>query len=723
MNPRLTRPFLLLAGAALLPLAALAQELPASNTNSVEPAGQPAARSVTGTGPSDVAAAKSVPVSPQLREQQAQRVYQALATLARQSGDSVTVARDLLRELEAVAELHQRSKDSEAQAAALLQQLRGPQLAALQEAQRQWNALTRELDLRLADYRSALKAAATARPGPARRNALGLAGAKATMRDAVQQQREQAALTLERTRAEAQTGLRNAHAQLLALAAQQQKLAQALKASAAHWAKLGPTWQAMQAASQLDPDATRLLADEPAISTPLPLAPRAPWETAVETQRPVVWQVPAIEDGLKRFQAANEAATQARDTQAQLLDAAAWLARLMGENGGKAAPRQDCGPEGCARWQDEAQALASQVDGRGYESRLLALQAAQDEAISEAFGKQPDQLLAALTQARQAQQLLDAHAGLATAQLPAVQSAAQQTQTWQRVTTDTTEAARQTWQQAQASLMASTAPPAAGASAPAGAAAPASVAPLAPIPPYLPVPAPEPVASASAAPVLAALPAASGAGTRGSSQLIDSALHLLTRPQSEPAGFGAYTYVVVATGTDRGSPGVRSRLVALSKFLAALNRDGQVADAARARTHLFVLPVGQEAPGPDGFAYDVRMAQALLSAMPLGWQIPDSLRLALRRGQGPFLVTLPSRIAEANAQTPVLFADLSHTPADAVPDVAKAYMGDLLDGFSPNQPQWKPSTMLSVALTLVRMAESTGEIVQSVFPSAMARSR
>ena len=28
----------------------------------------------------------------------------------------------------------------------------------------------------------------------------------------------------------------------------------------------------------------------------------------METQRPVVWQVPAIEDGLKRFQAANEAA-------------------------------------------------------------------------------------------------------------------------------------------------------------------------------------------------------------------------------------------------------------------------------------------------------------------------------------------------------------------------------------------------------------------------------
>jgi hypothetical protein len=192
--------------------------------------------------------------------------------------------------------------------------------------------------------------------------------------------------------------------------------------------------------------------------------------------------------------------------------------------------------------------------------------------------------------------------------------------------------------------------------------------------------------------------------------------------QTEPTGFGAYPYVIVTTTGDRNNSGVYRRLLQLTRALSSLPDASKVTgDATRKAANLFVMPVGEERPDPNGMSYDVDMAKQLMVQLPAGWHLPAELKQAMRKGRGPFLMTLPGRLADATGKGHLLFADLSNAPEITVADVVESYKGDLLDGFWSNQViQWQPRMLQRVALTLVRMVQSTGEVVQSVFPAATA---
>jgi hypothetical protein len=205
--------------------------------------------------------------------------------------------------------------------------------------------------------------------------------------------------------------------------------------------------------------------------------------------------------------------------------------------------------------------------------------------------------------------------------------------------------------------------------------------------------------------------------------LSQHALHRLAELYTEPQGFGAYTYVIVTNSLDRAQAPVRQRLLRIERVLRDLVAAGSVSAPLRASFNVFVMPTGAQRPDADGLAYDVRLAQQLMVQLPPGWSLPQGLRQARQRGSGPFLLTLPGPLTDAQPGWPVLFADLSDAPPLAVTDVVKAYMDRLLDGFDTGATQWRPGVALQVAMTLVRLSQSTGDVVSAFFPAAVAAPR
>jgi hypothetical protein len=234
----------------------------------------------------------------------------------------------------------------------------------------------------------------------------------------------------------------------------------------------------------------------------------------------------------------------------------------------------------------------------------------------------------------------------------------------------------------------------------------------------LAAPSPPAMAAAPPAELVFDAPAAGAAGMMPA--LRQHALHPMVKRSDEPAGFGAYTYVVVGTGAGRDSPGVQQRLARLLAALQDLTPAEQVDAAQRLGTNVFVVPVQAGSQGQASLAYEIRLAQALMGHAPPAVRMPGALQRALVTSNGPFLITLPGRLADAQASWPVLFADLNSVPAAVVADVVRSYMGDLLVGFEPTNTGWKPPALQRVALTLVRLVQGSGDVVMAAFPASVA---
>jgi len=215
-------------------------------------------------------------------------------------------------------------------------------------------------------------------------------------------------------------------------------------------------------------------------------------------------------------------------------------------------------------------------------------------------------------------------------------------------------------------------------------------------------------------------PALGGGRLPGAVRLERHALHCMTEFDDEPTGFGAYTYVLVGTGMSRDSSGVAQRLQSLLSALIGLMPAKEVTATKRASSNSFVVPAPELTPERNRLDYNVRLGQALMSHVPPGLLLPGAARRALITGNGPFLVTLPGRVADAQADWPLLFADLSQVPAAVVADVVRSYQGDLLSKFDVTREAWKPPAPQQVALALVRLVKGTGDLVQAAFPAAVS---
>lgn len=192
----------------------------------------------------------------------------------------------------------------------------------------------------------------------------------------------------------------------------------------------------------------------------------------------------------------------------------------------------------------------------------------------------------------------------------------------------------------------------------------------------------------------------------------------------ERKGFGAYTYVLVRSVHDLAQPAVLRRYAKLIEVVQRERRGDAVAATDAPFVNLFCLP-GQEGGTPQSLAqgYDDELSLQLLFRAQSGLLTRPEMRRRLRDSTGPFLLTLPVRIGDAVSATPLLFADLSAYPDDAIADLVDQYKGSLLATFPSQQAAWKPPVPQRVALVMIGLASDVGSLVMSVMPAALAGER
>jgi hypothetical protein len=203
----------------------------------------------------------------------------------------------------------------------------------------------------------------------------------------------------------------------------------------------------------------------------------------------------------------------------------------------------------------------------------------------------------------------------------------------------------------------------------------------------------------------------------------DHAFDLFSAFDGEIEGFGAYTYVLVKSAADMRSPPVRRRFERLLAALQALPRAASVDTDLTRHFNVFCVPVvpgSEQATGPEAVQYASDLGQQLKMRAQSGLLTQAAVRHRLGNSPGPFLITLPTRLSQAQSSTPVLIADLSSYAEDAIADLAAHYMNGLVDDFPSQQALWKPPVLQRVALFMIHMAEGTGQLITSAMPTAQA---
>ena len=567
----------------------------------------------------------------------------------------------------------QQATAAEQAAQAALQTVASQALPALRAAQVDWAGTRAEVTRSSAGHQAAVAAAARA-PPRLRAAAMADADAKARAR-ALAERAHQAArqhhyqAVIEAWRAVERAAGRRTDLQGLTV-----ELAVQLADTTQRWAAVDEHWRALQRAAVAD------AAPRTPLAMPGGLVPaQAPWASparpgAVAAARPDL-------GALDNWRSAARAQDQAQDALWLRGDAAAFVQRALGAAG-------DCGAAVCRSWQAERQVLALEA------AQLAATETDAGARLATAQAR-ADTLAAVLVeQLAQATAQRQALAGaVALAQDPGQVALRAAAAAGQQAQAKLALALRQAEQDFAAAWQAQYGPdsfPQAASAAPPSAAAPA--------------PSPAPYPAPAAGMML---------------QLRQHALHRMTQRNDEPAGFGAYTYVVVGTSAGIASAGVRQRLARLLAALQNLTPAEQIEAEQRLGTHVFVVPVQAGTTQQAALAYELRLAQALMSHVPPALLVPGRLQRALLTSNGPFLITLPGRLADAQASWPVLFADLNSVPEAVVADVVRSYMGDLLVGFKPAAQGWQPPPLQRVALTLVRLVQGSGEVVMAAFPAAL----
>ncbi len=211
-------------------------------------------------------------------------------------------------------------------------------------------------------------------------------------------------------------------------------------------------------------------------------------------------------------------------------------------------------------------------------------------------------------------------------------------------------------------------------------------------------------------------------------QLAGHAYEFIPAWDTERKGFGAYTYVLLRSASDLRKPEVLQRWRTLLEVVLR-ERAGAAVPAAEAPfVNLFCIPGERPVsftgdPDRIAAAFDSELALTLMFRAQSGLLTRPEIKRRLQASNGPFLITLPVRIADARSDTPLLFADLGAFPVDAVADLATHYKGALLADFPTQQLAWKPPVAQRVALVMIGLASDLGGLFTSVLPSAVAGER
>ncbi len=604
--------------------------------------------------------AQQRPAPPNAEVRRTRQQLDRLELLLFRAGEAQQRASLLQRDLEGLAGPWQAAQDGAAPAHAALEALRGQALPTLAAHHGRWVQATSTVQTATAAHQAAV-ASLLAAPAAARAGAMARLDDTTTTRQAAEVAERAARAALAQALDAGLQALLQLRQRWQGLAEPSASTASALRQAADDWADLQRQWAGLPAAARAAGLPAMPMAALPAGAAPWPLP--APWAPAE----------PPDDGPLLLWRQADRRAQQA------------WLASWL-QSDALAAVQQaladaDCQGAGCASWRQDSATLQA-----GLARQQAALRSAQADQAGAAATVQG---LPGVAQ-RQLQDLLERRDSLAPAvaraggpalrQLRAAGATGQAALARLAAARDAAEAA---WAAAWRRQYGEDAPlefPASSAGL--GMAAPSVTQ----------------SASASMAP-----------------SLTSHALHRLRARGDEPAGFGAYTYVLVGASVRPDTPGVHARLQRLLAEVRNLPVASTLEAELRARANSFVVPVPPDNRDNSPLVVDLALAQSLLTHLPPALRLADATRRLLYAENGPFLITLPGPLAAARADWPLLFADLSKTPEVVVADVVRRYMADLIGSFNPATTDWAPPAGMQVAIALVRLVKGSGDVVQAVF--------
>jgi hypothetical protein len=172
---------------------------------------------------------------------------------------------------------------------------------------------------------------------------------------------------------------------------------------------------------------------------------------------------------------------------------------------------------------------------------------------------------------------------------------------------------------------------------------------------------------------------------------------LFAEIDSEPHGYGMYTYVLssnLANTTQPGTDDVQKRYDALLKAIASSASSRAALSAAgvpAGETNLFCVPSNtasaSAAPSLTNFNPDLAVKYRLLVERQLA---SDAIHRSLENHSGPFLVSSLSRLTQAGPGAPILFADLSDTHPGAMQEVVNVYKQRISEARVERAETFKP---------------------------------
>jgi hypothetical protein len=135
-------------------------------------------------------------------------------------------------------------------------------------------------------------------------------------------------------------------------------------------------------------------------------------------------------------------------------------------------------------------------------------------------------------------------------------------------------------------------------------------------------------------------------------------------------------------------------------------------EMARENINLFVIPgiVGEHTLADDLSNYDVSLANSLIVQAGMGVLTRKDVFRRFRGSPGPFLLTLPKPIHEANQDTPLLLADLNGYSTVGYLDLVRSYQNHLVRNLPTDQEVWHPPWSTTMALALVKIGQASGQL-------------
>lgn len=209
----------------------------------------------------------------------------------------------------------------------------------------------------------------------------------------------------------------------------------------------------------------------------------------------------------------------------------------------------------------------------------------------------------------------------------------------------------------------------------------------------------------------------------------DHVFHMFNLRVPEPAGYGAYTYVLFSKRTEAWTEAISNRYTKLLEAIVDNTDSASEAVLERDELNLFAIPTHLECEkdqsnnavklecekmltssvlARDLANYDPTLSRGYLAKARGGHLLRPEIMNIVRNSPGPFLLTTPERLTDAvqrEGYGPLLFLDLSRFEPNSYTDVVNGYKATVVDDPPSGQVIWEPPSGIWIQSAVLSMGE------------------